>query len=91
MCFGLLRVANDAAKFGYLTRYELRSTLALLVARIAAHDAHHPATANDLTLITNTLYAGFNFHRFTRLGPKRTRADDPLPSKRRETLEYKPS
>jgi hypothetical protein len=91
MCFGLLRVVCDAAKYGYPTRYCLQSTLALLVARIAAHDADHTAAANDLTLITNTLYAGFNFHRSTRLGPKRTRADDPLPSKRRETLEYKPS
>lgn len=79
MCFDLLRVASDTAKFGYPTRYELLLTLTLFVARIAAHDAHHAAAANDLTLVTNTFYAGFNFHRFTWLGPKRTRADDPLP------------
>ena len=47
------------------------------MARIAAHDVHHAAAANDLALITNTLNAGFDFHRSTRLGPKRTRADEP--------------
>jgi hypothetical protein len=49
-------------------------TLPLLVAWIAAHDADHAAPAHNLALITNTLHAGFDFHRSTRLGPKRTRA-----------------
>ena len=51
--------------------------MALLVARIAADDANDSATTHDLALITNTFNAGFDFHRSTRLGPKRTRAEDP--------------
>ena len=37
-------------------------TLALLVARIIAHDEHHPAAANDFTMVTQTLNAGADFH-----------------------------
>jgi hypothetical protein len=32
------------------------------VARIAAHDADHATTANDLALIANTPNAGTDFH-----------------------------
>jgi hypothetical protein len=37
-------------------------TLALLVARVAADDAHHPAAADDFAFIANSLNAGFDFH-----------------------------
>ena len=40
----------------------LNLTLALLMARVAADDSHHPTAADDLALIANSLNAGFDFH-----------------------------
>jgi hypothetical protein len=37
-------------------------SLPLLMARIAAHDEHHPAAADDLAVIANSLHAGTYFH-----------------------------
>jgi hypothetical protein len=42
--------------------YSYRLSLPLLVARIAAHDEHHPAAADDFALVTYSLDAGFDFH-----------------------------
>jgi hypothetical protein len=43
------------------------------VARIAAHDAHHPAAANYLAFVANTPDAGADFHGNTH--PTRTSVD----------------
>jgi hypothetical protein len=37
-------------------------TLTLLVARVAADYVEPPAAANELAVLTNTLYAGTYFH-----------------------------
>jgi hypothetical protein len=42
------------------------------VARIAAHDADHPAAANDLALVANTPDAGADFHGSTLTRQKQT-------------------
>jgi hypothetical protein len=38
------------------------------MARIAAHDVHHAATADDFALVADSFDAGLYFHRFTRRG-----------------------
>jgi hypothetical protein len=50
--------------------------LALLVARIAAHDVHDATAADDFTLVANTLDAGFDFHDDIRRTEARRRHPD---------------
>jgi len=47
-------------------------TLPLLVARIAAHDEHHAAAANNFALVANATDAGADFHGNTRSGGSAT-------------------
>jgi hypothetical protein len=67
----------------------VESTLSLFVARIAAHNVNDATTTHDFTLITNTLNAGFDFHRSTQLGPRDQGRCAIAALEWRETLEYK--
>jgi hypothetical protein len=45
------------------------SSLSLFVARIAAHHVHHPAAADDFTVVAYPFYTRAYFHKYWKAAP----------------------
>jgi hypothetical protein len=52
----------DCLQLQAIHKLKTKSTLTLLVARLAANDANHALALDDPALATNLLYRGLNTH-----------------------------